>query len=55
MNFREDTMGWMVDETGLEKCEANYVPLTPLSNLRRAARIWPEREALVYRSFRKTQ
>ena len=47
-------MGWMADETGLEKCEANYVPLTPLSNLRRAARIWPEREALVYRSFRKT-
>ena len=32
-------MGWMSDETGLEKCAANYVPLTPLSNLRRAARI----------------
>jgi fatty-acyl-CoA synthase len=47
-------MGWMADETGLEKCAANYVPLTPLSNLRRAARIWPGREALVYGSFRKT-
>lgn len=47
-------MGWMSDETGLEKCAANYVPLTPLSNLRRAARIWPNREALVYGHFRKT-
>ena len=47
-------MGWMADETGLEKCAANYVPLTPLSNLRRAVQIWPEREALVYGQFRKT-
>lgn len=47
-------MGWMADETGLEKRKANYVPLTPLTNLRRAARIWPGREALVYGSFRKT-
>ena len=41
-------MGWMADETGLEKCAANYVPLTPLSPLKRAALIWPDREAVVY-------
>ena len=29
-------MGWMSDETGLDKCAANYVPLTPLSHLSRA-------------------
>jgi len=40
-------MGWMADETGLEKCRANFVPLTPLSHLRRAARVMPDREALV--------
>jgi fatty-acyl-CoA synthase len=27
-------MGWLADETGLEKCAANHVPLTPLSHLR---------------------
>ncbi|MFQ6549711.1 AMP-binding protein [Aestuariibius sp. 2305UL40-4] len=41
-------MGWMADETGLGKCAANYVPLTPLSHLVRAAEVFPEREALVY-------
>ncbi|WP_127109360.1 AMP-binding protein [Pararhodobacter zhoushanensis] len=41
-------MGWLADETGLEKCSANYVPLTPLSHLRRAADIFANREALVY-------
>ncbi len=41
-------MGWMADERGLEKRPANYVPLTPLSHLRRAARIFPAQEALVY-------
>ncbi|SEW25226.1 fatty-acyl-CoA synthase [Aliiroseovarius sediminilitoris] len=41
-------MGWMADETGLNKCAANFVPLTPLSHLRRAARVFPKREALVY-------
>ena len=30
-------MGWMTDETGLDKNQANYVALTPLSHLRRAA------------------
>jgi fatty-acyl-CoA synthase len=44
----EDAMGWMRDETGLNKREANYVPLTPLSHLQRAALIFADREALVY-------
>jgi fatty-acyl-CoA synthase len=47
-------MGWLADETGLGKTAANFVPLTPLSHLARAARIWPEREALVYRARRWT-
>ncbi|RBI75666.1 acyl-CoA synthetase [Roseovarius sp. TE539] len=47
-------MGWMKDETGLDRTPANYAPLTPLSHLRRAAQIYPEYEAVVYKSFRKT-
>ncbi|MGR3323687.1 MAG: AMP-binding protein [Pseudooceanicola sp.] len=47
-------MGWLADETGLERNAANYVPLTPLSNLTRAARIWPDRMAVVYGPHRKT-
>src|SRR6056297_2969516 len=47
-------MGWMKDETGLDKTAANFVPLTPLSHLRRAAHLFPEAEAVVYKSFRKT-
>jgi len=47
-------MGWMRDETGLGKREANYVPLTPLSHLQRAALIFAEREALVYGKTRLT-
>uniref|UniRef100_UPI0035693E41 AMP-binding protein n=1 Tax=Actibacterium sp. TaxID=1872125 RepID=UPI0035693E41 len=43
-------MGWLADETGLDKCAANHVPLTPLSHLRRAADIFPHRQALVDRS-----
>jgi len=41
-------MGWMTDETGLKKCAANYVPLTPLSHLKRAAQVFPDREVVVY-------
>ncbi|APX91127.1 acyl-CoA synthetase [Brevirhabdus pacifica] len=41
-------MGWMADETGLEKCRANHVPLTPLSHLARAARVFPDRLAVAY-------
>ncbi|MFY9210953.1 MAG: AMP-binding protein [Aestuariivita sp.] len=45
-------MGWMADETGLGKTAANYVPLTPLSHLRRAALIFPEHPAVVYGDHR---
>ena len=45
-------MGWMSDETGLEKRRANYVPLTPLSHLNRAALVFPDHEAVVYGSHR---
>ena len=45
-------MGWMKDETGLDKRRANYVPLTPLSHLNRAARVFPDHEALIYGSRR---
>ena len=41
-------MGWLQDETGLEKCAANYAPLTPLSHLRRAAELFAQRDAIVY-------
>jgi fatty-acyl-CoA synthase len=47
-------MGWLPDETGLDKCAANYTPLTPLSHLRRAADIFAPREALVYGDRRWT-
>ncbi len=47
-------MGWLNDETGLDKCAANFVPLTPLSHLRRAARVYPNHEALVYGDIRLT-
>ncbi len=47
-------MGWMRDETGLGKTAANYVPLTPLSHLQRAAKVFAERQALVYGSVRRT-
>ncbi len=47
-------MGWMADETGLEKQRANYVPLTPLSHLNRAAQVFPDREAVVYGHIRRT-
>jgi len=47
-------MGWMADETGLGKRPANFVPLTPLSHLARAADIFADREALVHGAFRLT-
>jgi len=47
-------MGWLSDETGLDKCEANFVPLTPLTHLRRAAQVYPDFEALVYGNIRYT-
>ena len=47
-------MGWMVDETGLDKCAANFVPLTPLSHLRRARDVFPDVLAVSYGKHRKT-
>ena len=47
-------MGWMRNETGLEKNAANYVPLTPLSHLRRAAAVYPDQLAVVYGCHRKS-
>ena len=47
-------MGWMADETGLEKCDANYVALTPLSWLKRAAVVFADHPAVVYGNHRKT-
>jgi fatty-acyl-CoA synthase len=47
-------MGWLTDETGLGKCAANFVPLTPLSHLNRAADVYAGRVALVYGPLRRT-
>ncbi|MDX2485716.1 MAG: AMP-binding protein [Pseudodonghicola sp.] len=47
-------MGWMADETGLGKTAANYVPLTPLSALGRAAHVYANELAVAYGSHRKT-
>lgn len=47
-------MGWMKDERGLGKTPANYVPLTPLSHLARAAKVFPTREAVIDGPHRAT-
>ena len=47
-------MGWMADETGLEKCDANYVALTPLSWLKRAAVVYADLTAVIYGTHRNT-
>jgi fatty-acyl-CoA synthase len=47
-------MGWMADETGLGKTDANYVALTPLSHLRRAAHVFGTRTAVIYGKHRVT-
>ena len=47
-------MGWLPDETGLEKNRANFVPLTPLSHLARAADIFAGRTAVVYGRTRRS-
>ncbi|MEP5728268.1 MAG: AMP-binding protein [Sulfitobacter sp.] len=47
-------MGWMADERGLDRCDANYVPLTPLSHLRRAASVFADRTAVIYGDHRVT-
>ena len=35
-------------EEGLERCEANFTALSPLSFIRRTARVYPEHTALVH-------
>ncbi len=45
-------MGWLKDESGLEKNAANHVPLTPLSHLNRAAAVFPDKTAIVDRARR---
>ncbi len=47
-------MGQMADESGLGKVDANFVPLSPLSHLRRAKTVFPDREAVVYQNRRLT-
>ncbi|KUP94117.1 AMP-binding protein [Tritonibacter horizontis] len=47
-------MGWLADETGLERTAANYVPLTPLSHLQRAAHVFADETALVYGETRRS-
>ena len=47
-------MGWMSDESGLGRNNANYVPLTPLSHLRRASTVFSDRTAVIYGSHRKS-
>ena len=47
-------MGWMRDESGLDKTAANHVALTPLSHLRRAAGLFADRDALVQGNRRYT-
>ena len=47
-------MGWLADETGLGKTPANFVALTPLSFLDRAADVHADRTAVVYRGTRRS-
>ena len=47
-------MGWLADETGLERRAANYVALTPLSHLQRAANVFAEDLAVIYGGTRRT-
>jgi 3-(methylthio)propionyl---CoA ligase len=47
-------MGWMADEAGLDKTRANYVALTPLSHLRRAASVFANKTAVIYGAHRVT-
>src|SRR5574338_588318 len=39
---------------GLERCEANYVPLTPLTFIERSASVYPDRTAVVYGEVRRS-
>ncbi len=41
-------------EHGLDRNPANHQPLTPLSFLKRAARVWPERTAVIHGEMRRS-
>ncbi len=41
-------------ESGLDRNPANHQPLTPLSFLKRAARVWPERTAVIHGDLRRS-
>ena len=41
-------------ETGLERNDANFVPLSPLSYLRRTVEVYPDRVAIVHGDIRRT-
>ncbi|MEY4753338.1 MAG: hypothetical protein RJA44_1013 [Pseudomonadota bacterium] len=41
-------------DLGLDKNEANFVPLSPLSYIERSARIYPQRTAIIYGQRRQT-
>ena len=41
-------------ETGLDRNEANYTPLTPVSFLAKAAYVYPERTAIIHGAVRRT-
>ncbi len=41
-------------EDGLEKCAANYAPLTPLSFIARSATVFPDHVAIIHGSKRRT-
>ena len=41
-------------EKGLERNDANYTPLTPVSFLAKAAYVYPERTAIIYGDLRRT-
>ncbi|MDN5786710.1 AMP-binding protein [Pseudorhodobacter sp.] len=47
-------MGWLADETGLGRCGANHVALTPLMHLARAADIFPDQTAIIYGKTRRS-
>jgi len=47
-------MGWLSDESGLDRTAANFVPLTPLSHLARAADLFADRTAVVYGGTRRS-
>ncbi|PPB80270.1 fatty-acyl-CoA synthase [Albidovulum inexpectatum] len=47
-------MGWMADETGLAKNAANHVALTPLSFLHRAADVFADHVAVIYRDVQRS-